>query len=180
MRLRWPYGIAFLLTALTSAWALQQPGTDNNVVAAAVTHPARPPQVESKLPESKGPAQPAIQAQNHPANGEPKPLKLGVPSMANAETALFSRHDWAPPPPPPPKPAPPPKPTAPELPYRFMGRLLQDGKAPQVYLTNGNRAVVAQAGSVVDDVYRVESISDELLTLTYLPLNQQQTLALGR
>lgn len=163
MRLRWPYGIALILTALTSAWALQQP--DEEVVAAVAARPAARPQ------------QPAP---SRPADRGPQPLLLAIPSAEPAEAALFSRHDWAPPPPPPPPPAPPPKPVAPPLPYRFMGRLLQDGKAPEVYLINGGRVLTVQAGQVLDEVYRVDSISNELLTLTYLPLNQQQTLALGR
>jgi hypothetical protein len=38
---------------------------------------------------------------------------------------------------------------------------------------------VRDKGAVLDGTYRVESIAPPVLTLTYLPLNQQQQLNIG-
>jgi hypothetical protein len=91
----------------------------------------------------------------------------------------FAHQDWTPPPPPPAAPAPPPPPSAPPLPFTFIGKSVGDG-AWEVYLARGERTyVVRDKGAVLDGTYRVESIAPPVLTLTYLPLNQQQQLNIG-
>jgi hypothetical protein len=91
----------------------------------------------------------------------------------------FAHQDWTPPPPPP-APAPPaPPPAAPPLPFTFIGKSVGDG-AWEVYLARGDRTyVVREKGAVLDGSYRVDAIAPPVLTLTYLPLNQQQQLNIG-
>jgi hypothetical protein len=81
----------------------------------------------------------------------------------------------------PPVPAapPPPKPSAPAFPYTFIGAM-QDGPNRTLYLSRSDRVVIARGGDILDGLYQVDSISARTLTVTYLPLHQQQVVSLGR
>ena len=74
---------------------------------------------------------------------------------------------------------PPPKPSAPPFPYTFIGAM-QDGPTRTLYLTRSDRVVIARSGQVLDGLYHVDSIGAQALTVTYLPLHQQQVVSLGR
>jgi hypothetical protein len=94
----------------------------------------------------------------------------------------FRTATWTPPPPPPPPavpappPPPPPPPTAPPLPFVFVGLLEQKASRPTAFLAKGEALVVAAVGDVIDGTYRVESLSPAGIVVTYLPLNQRQSL----
>lgn len=90
----------------------------------------------------------------------------------------FASRRWNAPPPPPVAAAPAAPPAAPPLPYAFLGKK-QEGGDWEVYLARGDHNFVVSAGQVLEQHYRVETIAPPLLTLTYLPLAQQQTLAIG-
>ena len=77
-----------------------------------------------------------------------------------------------------PPPAPPPPPQAPPLPFTYMGKLIEDGRIV-VVLTQGDRNYVVRQGDTIDGTYRVDAVTEESLSLTYLPLKQKQQLALG-
>lgn len=97
---------------------------------------------------------------------------------------LFAGHSWyvAPPPQPPAPPAPPvepPAPTAPPLPYTFMGSYAQDG-APTVYfLVKSDRVYDVKVGDTLDETYSIDAVTNGSMSITYKPLNIQQTLAVG-
>ena len=74
--------------------------------------------------------------------------------------------------------APPPPPSAPPLPFKYMGKMLSGGEV-SVFLIHGNRNLVVHEGDTIDSKYRVESIADSTMTLTYLPLEQRQILNFG-
>ncbi len=97
--------------------------------------------------------------------------------------ALFHSQSWyVAPPPPPPAPvvvvAPPP-PTAPPLPYTVMGSYAHPGDATVYFLTRGDRVFDVRVGDTIDNTYKIDSAANGQLTLTYKPLNIQQTLAIG-
>ena len=102
-------------------------------------------------------------------------------ARSSAARALFEPVAWpsaaaraqasAPPPPPP-------KPLAPPFPYAYLGGLLEDG-VRTTFFTKGDRVLPVKAGDTVDAVYRVDQMTEKHMTLTYLPLNQSLTLALG-
>jgi|SRR6478672_3066504 len=107
------------------------------------------------------------------------------------ESDPFGTRDFRPPPPPKPKnaagalpnvalapPPPPPPPQAPPLPFVYMGRLSED-ESTTVFLTAGDRNLVVKPGDVIDNTYKVEQVTDAAVVLTYLPMNQRQTLAIG-
>lgn len=108
-----------------------------------------------------------------------------TPVPAAPGSDLFAAKSWQrPPPPPPPPPAPtppppPPPPAAPPLPFRFLGRL-DDEATVKVFLQRGEQVYAVAVGDVIDRQYRVERIDAAQLTLVYLPLQQRQSLLLGR
>ena len=94
--------------------------------------------------------------------------------------ALFGAVSWQPPPPPAQRAvaeAPPP-PVAPPFPYAYLGGLLEDG-VRTAFFAQGERVLPVKAGDTVDAVYRIDQMTETLMTLTYLPLNQSLSLALG-
>jgi hypothetical protein len=67
----------------------------------------------------------------------------------------------------------PPQPVAPPVPYRVAGQVVHDG-AMEVVLANGERVSTVREGDVLDETYRVQSITPDSVTLVYLPLNMPQ------
>jgi len=93
---------------------------------------------------------------------------------------IFASQTFDPPPPPPPRApevasAPP---VAPALPFTYLGKKLDDAKW-EVWLAIGDQTLYVREGSVVEHDYAVNSIRPPLLTLTYLPLKQMQTMTIG-
>ncbi|QBE62500.1 hypothetical protein [Pseudoduganella lutea] len=95
---------------------------------------------------------------------------------------VFAGQNLNPPPPPPEAPRgpppPPPAPTAPPLPFTVLGKGVADG-AWEVYLARPDRTYIARVGTVIDGMYRIDTIAPPTLTVTYLPLNQVQQLNIG-
>ena len=73
--------------------------------------------------------------------------------------------------------APPPAPTAPALPFKYFGKLTQNGKT-EVYVMRGDELLTVTAGQKIDNDYSVESISESAISFTYLPLKTRQSLEL--
>jgi hypothetical protein len=71
----------------------------------------------------------------------------------------------------------PPPPVAPALPFRFAGLIEQGVDRPTAFLAKGEALHVVRVGDIVDRTYRIESIAPAQIVLTYLPLQQQQTLS---
>ena len=104
-------------------------------------------------------------------------------AASKSVAALFHSQSWyVAPPPPPPAPvvvvAPPP-PTAPPLPFTVMGSYARPGDATVYFLTRGDRVFDVHVGDTIDNTYSVDGADNGLLTLTYKPLNIQQTLPIG-
>jgi hypothetical protein len=89
----------------------------------------------------------------------------------------------APPPPAPPPPAepavsaPPPPPAPPALPFRFVGKFVENGTT-RLLLANGDKEHNVSGGETLEGSYRVDSISEQAVTFTYLPMSAPQVLAL--
>jgi hypothetical protein len=119
-----------------------------------------------------------------PTAGAPTLPPLPVRSRI-AESAAkdpFAARGWLPPPPPPPPPAaavaapPPPPPTAPPVPFRFVGLLEEKSAKPAAFIAKGEALYVVHVGDVVESTYRVESFNSAQVVVTYLPLQQRQTI----
>ena len=72
----------------------------------------------------------------------------------------------------------PPRPSAPALPFTVIGKKLENG-VWEIYLARGEQIYIATQGATIADDYRVNAIGPTQMTLTYLPLNEQQTLQTG-
>lgn len=115
---------------------------------------------------------PAVQEKTGPNLSAPQRQHLSLGSKD-----MFASTSWYVPPPPP-KPLPPPPPAPPPLSFVFLGKML-DGDRLTVFLSWQNRSLTVKSGDMIDDIYRVDEIKPPQMTLTYLPLNMQQTLYIG-
>lgn len=77
-----------------------------------------------------------------------------------------------------PPPPPPEKPRAPRLPFKYLGRLVEDGSI-RVFLSDQDRHLIVKSGEVVNGSYKVEKISDGQIVFVYLPLKERQILPTG-
>lgn len=102
-----------------------------------------------------------------------------APDAATPADPFASRQPPAPPPPVAAKPLPPPPPVAPPLPFQFLGKKLEDGRW-EIYLDAADQTLIAHQGDTLLGRYRVDEVRPPNLQLTYLPLNQPQTLAIGQ
>lgn len=142
-------------------------------------------------PDEAAPRRPPARARNASAPGAaPAALSPAASaavawpeaSAASAEAAPqeaaginpFRSKSWYVAPPPPPVP----KPTAPPLPFRFVGRVVEDGET-RVFLAQQNRYLIVRAGDVINATYGVEAIDERSVHFIYLPLQEAQTLATG-
>ena len=100
-----------------------------------------------------------------------------VDGEAAQSADLFKSHDWyvaskalEPP-------APPPPPAAPNPPFSYLGKLENTPKGTTFFLSENNKVYAVVAGDNIDNVWPLDVETATSLTLTYLPLGQQQTLA---
>jgi hypothetical protein len=115
--------------------------------------------------------------------------KLQRPRSAGPTGEIFGPRDFRPEPPLPKRAiaqpgaaalqaAPPPPPSAPPLPFAYMGKLDESG-ATIVFLAMGERNLVVKPGDVIDNMYRLDQVSDNAVMLTHLPTGMQQSLPIG-
>lgn len=67
-------------------------------------------------------------------------------------------------------------PAAPQIPYSYLG-FLQEEVGNLVYLSDSTEFYAVQEGDMLGSAYRVQKITPEQVTLVYLPLNLEQTIA---
>jgi hypothetical protein len=99
----------------------------------------------------------------------------------------------APPPPPPVKmvaPPPPPPPMAPRFPHTWIGRINDETVSAEATPSQPARAIqravlagavanwVVKEGDVIEGQWRVDRIQDRTMSLTFLPLQQSQTVSM--
>jgi len=121
----------------------------------------------------KGAATGLARAATPPA-GDTAPLAQARFQTQN--TDAFAPRSWQPPPP---RPAPQKaaEPKAPPLPFRFLGKVMEEG-AVVAFIAQDARTYLAHKGDVLLD-YRVEEVTPAQMTFVYLPLNEKQTLTFG-
>jgi hypothetical protein len=99
-------------------------------------------------------------------------------------SAGFAPQQWTPPSPKPKAAAamqaasPPPPPMAPPLPFRVLGRYVEQEQVA-VFLQHNDQNLVVRVGDTIAGDYKVERLEGATLTLRYLPLDQAQTLDVG-
>lgn len=162
-----------------SAWIVWhgQPGSGH--VVAASESPRRAPAPQSTRVAEAG----RVDASADPASSASR-TRLA----ATGEDAFASREWHRPPPPPPPSPPPPPPPPAPPpppppppvLPYRFVG-LLDEGRGgkPRVFLSLGDKLLVAGVGDRLEGGYQLVAISAQELVFQHVQNNVTLKLAVA-
>jgi hypothetical protein len=65
---------------------------------------------------------------------------------------------------------------APPLPFRYLGKMVEDGKL-SVFLANGDESITVHAGQRIGD-YRIDKITEAEVRFTFLPLKTKQSLPL--
>lgn len=75
-------------------------------------------------------------------------------------------------------PLPPPKPIAPPFPFRYFGKMANvDGKLI-IYLTRDDVLIPINEKQILDNAYRIDSVTDTQILITYLPLNEQSAITI--
>ncbi|MBY0484860.1 hypothetical protein [Nitrosomonas sp.] len=76
------------------------------------------------------------------------------------------------------KSTPPPAPTAPPLQFKYAGKAISDNET-WIFLSQAGENLITKLGGKINDKYRLDSINDDAITMTYLPLNVKQTLTIN-
>lgn len=87
---------------------------------------------------------------------------------------IFGSKSWVPPPPPV-KAGPPPPPLPPPLLFKYLGKVME-GDETRVFLSLSDRNYIVKQGESIDSRYRVDEVSEQMITFTYLPLGAKQVL----
>ncbi|RQR26208.1 hypothetical protein DIE23_30275 [Burkholderia sp. Bp9143] len=157
--------------------AMQQPAP---AAASGIVHrdSARvaPAPARARIAAASHAAAPAPASHEAAATPRERLAALRAPVSVDAAHDPFTASSWLPPPPvvPPPPETRPAPPTAPPVPFVYLGQQDARSAKPQVFLGNGDQLLIVSPGDVIDSQYRVESVSESNVVLTYLPLNQIQ------
>lgn len=71
-----------------------------------------------------------------------------------------------------------PTPNAPVFPFQYVGKKLEES-IWEVYLSRGDKNFLVREGGTLEGTYRIDTITPQRLTVTYLPLGQSQSLSIG-
>ena len=111
--------------------------------------------------------------------GEPGGLLERDP-LVESSTDLFRLVNFLPPPPkplPPPPPPPPPKPSQPSFPYAYFGRMIDINGKAVTYLTRGDALIPIHAQQLLDNIYRIDAVTETQIVVTYVPLEEKTVIA---
>lgn len=139
----------------------------------------------SERPAPESPPRPSASARTAPS-GSPGPGEPSASPEASAPVDIFAVRAWEPPPADAApataeaSAAPPAPPEAPPLPFRYLGRLNEPGRAPVFFLGDDEDHVLAvRPGDPIGPDYRVGRFREGRLEFIYRPLKAQQFLAVG-
>jgi len=174
-------GLCLIATIALSVKAWRMPREASAAMAAVpVAHRSAPPSAgpvqdaaaHVRAHASREAAQPASTPTPLASHATDTPARrlaaLRKPMSLESRNNPFAASSWLPPPPP----------TAPPVPYVYLGKLDGSTVKPRVFLSRGDQLLIVSQGEVVEGQYRVESISDGDVVLTYLPLNQRQVVSM--
>ncbi len=66
----------------------------------------------------------------------------------------------------------------PPLRFQYLGKIIHNNEM-KIILSQSGEKVVVKLGEKIDDQYRIDAMDNEAITLTYLPLNVEQTLIIN-
>lgn len=166
--------------ALTGYVALQ-PEPSDDLAAPRERRAAEEPRRSAAAPSGQGPT-----TATRPDERQALSAALGQWHASQHQAALPEPEPgwdqaWASQQPPPPPPvyaevAEPAAPMAPTFPHAWVGRYLDP--LPKAIIAGPAGTWVIAAGDVLEGQWRIDAIHERRMTLTYLPLDQSQTVAL--
>lgn len=181
LRRRWLLALALAGALAATSWVASQDQIDDKAEPRAAVSKDKDKDKSARRETVAVAGVPASAPARAKAEATPAlPLELLQRAPHDTSNAnMFPSRNWQPPPPKvTAKPPPPPPPMAPPLPFTAFGQMVEDGRAT-VFLNGADRSYAVKVGDVINKAYRVDTISDGVVVLTYLPLNQQQTLRTG-
>ena len=159
----WLLGIGLLLTVVAVASVNTQNDGDTGVVQ---------PMLSTKRESHRG-----LERTTSESSSTNIPLdQLKRPALSGVVKDMFIAKSWY---------VPPPqstiviRPVAPPLGFRYIGKMLEDGNHAAVFLEKQGRIFIVHEGDAIDSNYRVNAITPPVMTLTYLPLDEKQTVQIG-
>src|SRR6266852_4380227 len=126
---------------------------------------------------AKAPASGTSQDPGHSAARASQATQPGIPArsvLGRIAADPFSAHSWMPRP----KPAAvseAPVPVAPPLPFRFAGQFYRESGI-EVYVARGEEIFPVKEGDILDDQYKVDSVSATEVSFVHLPSGTRQTM----
>lgn len=157
---RWSLAVALAATVVAAGWVGGNQG-GSQVALVATGEDARPEQAEAAIRDA--------------GNLEIELEKLKQRPVATDFGEMFPARQ---PPPPAAALVTPEPPRAPPLPFRFFGRMVENGTTV-VFLDRQDDVFAVKEGDTIGGAYRVEEINGTEVVLTYLPLRQRQKLPIG-
>ena len=163
-------------------WSAEQDATEEVVVAdSTLTTPAP---VKNSAPIAATSAavtvsEPQVDS-GHDHAAQPVVAETATPVVlprklpAKVSHALFTAHEWLPPPV---KPPPPPPPQAPPLPYTYVGSMQDVPEGSTVILMQQKKVLMPKLKSQVTAQWRLDNEDAQSVYFTYLPLNQAVVLS---
>jgi len=155
-------GVALLATLLAAQWVSGKDGHTDMDQAVEENRPERrPPPKESE---------PSIEAEHLQLE------RLESRKFSAQAGDIFRSQSWVPLPPPPSEKSL--RPSPPPLQFKYLGRVTE-GEETRVFLALAERNYIVRPRESINSQYRLDEVSEEAITLTYLPLKAKQVLALG-
>ncbi|OYU32739.1 MAG: hypothetical protein CFE39_01950 [Comamonadaceae bacterium PBBC2] len=168
-------GLLMLALGVTVWLSLTAPDEAPGEVAQAVVRPASRGGVVGKPALTAGGD--ALLPALSPRPAPYKSLDAALAAeLAEKEPPIFHAQTWNPPPPKVVAKVEPPK--APPWPYAYLGKQSAQGEW-WVYLTLGEDTRVVKKDQVLDGKYRIDRIEPPWMSVTFLPLNEVQTVNIG-
>ncbi len=158
-RQRW-LAVALVAVLVASFW----PASEDTVEVVERSRPS--PDVPAATPKATEPG----------AAARPTGPVASAERLPRMKADLFPRQTWVPPPKPVVRPPPPP-PSPPPLPFKYLGRWVEDGRLT-VFLMQGEQPIPVKQGEVLSGNWRVDEITARSVVFTYLPLDMQSTLGI--
>lgn len=171
---RWLILGSLLLATLTAAVFVEDKDAESDATAPARERRAAAPSAEAPRSGAERkrstPSEATLVVPEFPSFPDTAPA---AEASEAAPSTTFSVKSWVITPPPPP----PPPPSAPPLPFKYLGKIIDEGRYV-VFLNQQNQNLVVREGERIG-AYRVEEISGKRMTFLYEPLKQTQELEIG-
>ena len=159
----WILGVALLLTVAATASVNKQDDGDIAVVRHATTN------VEGRRQNSERTA-----VEETPTDNLVEKLKR--PALPETVKDMFPAKSWYVPPPPVLVQV---RPVAPPLSFQYIGKMVDADNRAAVFLEKQKRIFIVREGDAIEGNYRVDAIVPPVMTLTYIPLDEKQTMQIG-